>query len=190
MRNYIQRGDTLTVTAPYALTSGQGCQVGNIFGLSVNNQSVGDSTELVVQGVFDLAKDGSTFASGAKVYWDNTQQLATANTLTAAGVANKEIGVAVLDQPSGVAAPGGQAGDPTVRVRLNPLGFGPVQASDTDSETGQEKDEPGQRLHQPGVRVDQRLIDDAGADGDQDRKQRPVPELRAGRAAREGHVFG
>ena len=132
MQNYVQRGDTLTVTAPYALTSGQGCQVGNIFGVSVNNQSISDSTELVVQGVFDLAKDGSTFTSGAKVYWDNTQQLATANTLTAAGVANKEIGVAVLDQPSGVAAPGGQAGDATVRVRLNPLGFGPVQAADTD----------------------------------------------------------
>ncbi|HZT32776.1 MAG TPA: capsid cement protein [Gemmataceae bacterium] len=132
MQNYVQRGDTLTVTAPYALTSGQGCQVGNIFGVSVNNQSVGDSTELVIQGVFDLAKDNSTFASGAKVYWDNTQQLATANTLTTAGVANKEIGFAVLDQANGVAAPGGQAGDATVRVRLNPLGFGPVQASDTD----------------------------------------------------------
>ena len=132
MQNYVQRGDTLTVTAPYALTSGQGCQVGNIFGVSVNTQSVGDSTELVVQGVFDLAKDASTFTSGAKVYWDNSQQLATANTLTAAGAANKEIGFAVLDQASGVAAPGGAGGDATVRVRLNPLSFGPVQAADTD----------------------------------------------------------
>ena len=49
-----------------------------------------------------------------------------------AGAANKETGFAVLDQPSGVAAPGGQAGDATVRVRLNPLSFGPVQAGDTD----------------------------------------------------------
>jgi len=132
MQNYVQRGNTLTVTAPYALVSGGGCQVGNIFGVSVNNQNVGDSSELVVEGVFDLAKDGSTFTSGAKVYWDNTQQLVTANTLTAAGVANKEIGFAVLDQANGVAAPGGQAADPTVRVRLNPLSFGPVQAADTD----------------------------------------------------------
>ena len=29
-------------------------------------------------------------------------------------------------------APGGLTGDATVRVRLNPLGFGPVQAADTD----------------------------------------------------------
>jgi hypothetical protein len=31
-----------------------------------------------------------------------------------------------------VNAPGGLTGDATVRVRLNPLGFGPVQAADTD----------------------------------------------------------
>jgi predicted RecA/RadA family phage recombinase len=132
MQNYVQRGNTLTVTAPYALVSGGGCQVGNIFGVSVNNQNAGDSTELVVEGVFDLAKDASTFGSGAKVYWDNSQQLVTANTLTAGGAPNKEIGFACLDQASGTAAPGAQAADPTVRVRLNPLSFGPVEASDTD----------------------------------------------------------
>ena len=132
MQNYVQKGNTLTVTAPYALLSGGGCQVGNIFGVSVNNQNVGDSTELVVQGVFDLAKDTSTFNSGDKVYWNNATQMATSSTLTAAGAANKEIGFACLDQASGTGAPGGQAADPTVRVRLNPLSFGPVQAADTD----------------------------------------------------------
>jgi predicted RecA/RadA family phage recombinase len=132
MQNYVQRGNTLTVTAPYALLSGGGCQVGNIFGVTVNTQSPGDSTELVVEGVFDLAKDGSTFVSGAKVYWDNSQQLATANTLTATGAPNKEIGFACLDQPSGVNAPGGQAADPTVRVRLNPIGLSPVGTADLD----------------------------------------------------------
>jgi|GEM_PF-162629 predicted RecA/RadA family phage recombinase len=132
MQNYIQRGNTVTVAAPYALVSGQGCQVGNIFGVAVNNQNLGDSTELVVEGVFDLAKDGSTFNSGDKVYWNNSTQQATSSTLTAAGGSNKEIGFAVLNTPSGVNAPGGQAADPTVRVRLNPLSFGPVQAGDTD----------------------------------------------------------
>ena len=132
MQNYVQRGNTLTVTAPYALTSGQGCQVGNIFGVAVNNQSTGDSTELVVEGIFDLAKDTSTFNSGDKVFWNNVTQLATSSTLTAAGASNKEIGYAVLSQPGGVNAAGGASGDATVRVRLNPLGFGPVQAADTD----------------------------------------------------------
>jgi predicted RecA/RadA family phage recombinase len=132
MQNYVQKGNTLTVAAPNALTSGQGCQVGNIFGVATNNQGIGDSTELVVEGVFDLAKDTSTFNSGDKVFWNNTTQLATSSTLTAAGASNKEIGYAVLSQPGGVNAAGGASGDATVRVRLNPLGFGPVLAADTD----------------------------------------------------------
>jgi predicted RecA/RadA family phage recombinase len=132
MQNYVQRGETLTVVAPYALLSGGGCQVGNIFGVSVNNQNLGDSTELVVEGVFDLAKDASAFVPGAKVYWDNTQQLATANTLTAAGAPTKEIGFAALSQPSGVNAPGGLTTDPTVRVRLTPTPLGPVGVADLD----------------------------------------------------------
>ena len=53
MQNYIQEGQTLTVVAPNALVSGGGCQVGNIFGVSVNNQNTGDASELVVEGVFD-----------------------------------------------------------------------------------------------------------------------------------------
>ena len=52
------------MTAPYALLSGGGCQVGNIFGVTVNSQNLGDSSELVVEGVFDLAKDASTFNPG------------------------------------------------------------------------------------------------------------------------------
>ena len=132
MQNYIQKGNTLTVVAPYALLSGGGCQVGNIFGVAVNNQNPGDATELVVEGVFDLAKDGSTFNPGDKVFWNNAAQQATASPLTAAGAANKEIGFAVPNQPDGTAAPGGQTTDATVRVRLIPLSFGPVQAADTD----------------------------------------------------------
>jgi len=132
MQNYIQKGNTLTVAAPYALLSGGGCQVGNIFGVAVNNQNLGDATEVVVEGVFDLAKDTSTFNPGDKVYWNNSTQQATSSPLTAAGASNKEIGFAVPNQPDGTVAPGGQTADATVRVRLNPLSFGPVQAADTD----------------------------------------------------------
>ena len=96
MQNYVQKGQTLTVVAPYALLSGGGCQVGNIFGVTVNSQNIGDSSELVVEGVFDLAKDTSTFNPGDKVFWNNTALQATSSPLTAAGVSNKEIGYAVL----------------------------------------------------------------------------------------------
>ena len=118
MQNYVQKGQTLTVAAPYNVTSGGGVLVsgtGYVFGIAVNTQNLGDSTEIVTEGVFDLGKDSSTFANGDYVYWDNTNKVATS---TATG--NKKIGVAVLSQPSGVNAAGGTSGDATVRVRLNP----------------------------------------------------------------------
>ena len=90
MQNYIQKGNTLTVAAPYALLSGGGCQVGNIFGVAVNNQNLGDATEVVVEGVFDLAKDTSTFNPGDKVYWNNSTQQATSSPLTAAGASTRK----------------------------------------------------------------------------------------------------
>jgi len=118
MQNYVQKGQTLTVTAPYNVTSGGGVLVsgtGYVFGIAVNTQNQADVMEIVVEGVFDLAKDASTFANGDYVYWDNTNKVATS---TATG--NKKIGVAILSQPSSVNAPGGNSGDATVRVRLNP----------------------------------------------------------------------
>ena len=114
MKNYVHKGETLTVVAPYAVSSGGGVKLGNLFGVAVNNQNQGDSTEIVVMGVFDLAKDTSTFSSGDAVYWDDTNKVATS---TSAG--NMVIGTAELAQASGVAAPGGAQADPTVRVRLN-----------------------------------------------------------------------
>ena len=117
MKNYIQRGETVTVTAPYTVLSVGGILVagtGHIFGVAVNNQSSGDSTEVLTEGVFDLSKDTSTFAEGDYVYWDNTAKLCTST-----ATSNTKIGVAALTTPSGVNAPGGLSGDATVRVRLN-----------------------------------------------------------------------
>jgi predicted RecA/RadA family phage recombinase len=119
MMNYVHRGDTLTVTAPYNVTSGQGALVGNIFGIAVNTASSGASLELQLVGVFDLAKDTSTFADGDKVYWDNVNYVATS-----AATSNREIGMADLVQANGTDASGGNSGDATVRVRLNASSLG------------------------------------------------------------------
>ena len=113
MKNYVQRGDTLTIVAPYALFSGNGCRVGNLFGVASYDALIGASAEIVTQGVFDLTKDGSTFATGDLVYWDDVAKKATSTV-----GANLLIGQATLDQASGTAAPGGLTGDATVRVRL------------------------------------------------------------------------
>jgi len=119
MQNYVQQGKTVTIVAPYSVNSGGGVQVsgtGYVFGVAVNTQNQGDSMEIVVEGVFDLVKDASTFANSDYVYWDNTNKVATS---TATG--NKKIGIALLSQASGVNAPGGNSADATVRVRLNPV---------------------------------------------------------------------
>ena len=114
MQNYVHKGETLTVVAPYAVNSGGGVKVGNLFGVAVYNAVQGASLEIVAVGVFDLAKDTSTFNSGDAVYWDDTNKVATS---TSAG--NLVIGTAELAQASGVNAPGGAQADPSVRVRLN-----------------------------------------------------------------------
>ena len=122
MTNYVQRGITLTVTAPYNVPLNGGCRVGNIFGVVVGELTYppsgyaavsGASCEIVVEGVFDLAKDSSTFSSGDLVYWDNVNYVATSTVGS-----NLLIGQATLTQASGTAALGGASGDATVRVRL------------------------------------------------------------------------
>jgi predicted RecA/RadA family phage recombinase len=106
MTNYIQDGDTITVAAPATVLSGAGVLLGSIFGVASGDATSGASVEIMVEGVFDLAKDTSTFATyGLLVYWDDSAKKVT----TTVG-SNKMIGVT-----AGTAA----TGDATVRVRLN-----------------------------------------------------------------------
>jgi predicted RecA/RadA family phage recombinase len=115
MTNYVQRGDTLTVKAPYAVTSGAGMKIGAaIFAVAAIDASTNDVIEAAVEGVFDLAKDTSTFADGDVVYWDNT-----AKKVTSTSTSNLKIGVVALQLPDGTSAVGALTGDATVRVRLN-----------------------------------------------------------------------
>ena len=115
MVNYIQKGDTLTVKAPYAVSSGGGMKIGAaMFGVAAIDAVLNDIIEASVEGVFDLAKDTSTFADGAIVYWDDT-----AKKVTSTSTSNLKIGVAALIQPDGTSALGGATGDATARVRLN-----------------------------------------------------------------------
>ncbi len=108
MKNFVQEGETLTLTAPYAVTSGLGALVGSIFGVAVGDVANGAEGEFKVEGVFDLVKAASqAWTVGAKVYWDNTNKVCTT---TASG--NTLIGVAVVAVGSG-------AGETIGCVRLN-----------------------------------------------------------------------
>lgn len=78
MKNYIQKGCTLTLVAPYDRLSGQGMLVGSIFGVASYDVLSGAPVEAEVKGVFALAKvSAQAWAVGGKIYWDNSAKLAT-----------------------------------------------------------------------------------------------------------------
>jgi predicted RecA/RadA family phage recombinase len=108
MKYYVQPGNIITLTAPYAVTSGDGLLVGSIFGVASGTVALGDPVETAVEGVYDPKKVASqAWAAGDKIYWDNTARQTT-KTLTA----NTLIGVATE-------AVAGGATDLIGRVRLN-----------------------------------------------------------------------
>lgn len=99
MKNFLQPGHTLTVTAPYALASGDGCLVGSIFGVSCGAYANGATdAEIRVEGVFELPTLGTdTPSQGALAYWDNGNKRCTT---TASG--NTKIGVFTTAKANGV----------------------------------------------------------------------------------------
>lgn len=108
MKNYVQPGNTITLTAPYDVASGDGLLVGAIFGVATGAAVNGNPIEAALVGVFDLTKVGSqAWAVGDKIYWDNTAKQATKTPTS-----NTLIGVAIEAVGSG-------AGETIGRVRLN-----------------------------------------------------------------------
>ena len=107
MKNYIQNGDMITVTAPVGgVTSGQGVLVGSLFGVVAATAPEGDAVEIATTGVFDLPKDAATIIDlGDRVAWDNT-----AKEIAQPGVGLYPVGIAVMTAGNGTT---------TVRVRLD-----------------------------------------------------------------------
>jgi predicted RecA/RadA family phage recombinase len=108
MKNYVQSGKTITLTAPYAVSAGGGALVGAIFGVAANDVASGADGEFDLVGVFDLTREtgaSTGWTVGALIYWDNTNKR-----VTKTSTSNKLIGVA---------AAAAADGDATGRVRLN-----------------------------------------------------------------------
>ena len=104
-KNYVQKGENLTLAAPADVLSGAGVVVGSIFGIAMGNALSGASVDLATTGVFTMAKVSAlAIAVGDIVYFDNATKLVNK---TAAG--NTRIGLAV----TAAANPSG-----TVQVRL------------------------------------------------------------------------
>jgi len=106
MKNFVQAGENITVTAAAATTSGDGVKIGNLFGIASGDAETGDPLVLVTAGIFDMPKVAADdFTLGATVYWRSSDGLVTT---TSAG--NTKVGVAVSAAGNGAAS---------VRVRLN-----------------------------------------------------------------------
>lgn len=108
MKNYVQEGDRLDLTAPYAVTAGQGALIGATFGVAITDIANGAVGTFTTEGVFTLTKatGASTGgAQGALAYWNNTNR-----NVTASASGNTKIGVFTATCADA---------DATCRVRLN-----------------------------------------------------------------------
>jgi predicted RecA/RadA family phage recombinase len=91
MKNYIQAGETLDVTAPYAVLSGDGVKIGALFGIALADAAIGTAVRICTVGVVRGKKlSAQAWAVGDKVYWDDA-----AKNLTTVVGANILVGAAV-----------------------------------------------------------------------------------------------
>jgi predicted RecA/RadA family phage recombinase len=107
MKDFLQRGDMVTVTAPSGgVTSGQGVLIGNLFGVAATTAAEGESVEIATVGVYELPKLASAvITAGVRVAWDDT-----AKQVVLPDTGMVPIGIATVAAGNGVAA---------VRVRLD-----------------------------------------------------------------------
>jgi predicted RecA/RadA family phage recombinase len=107
MKNFIQDGNVVTVTAPSGgVKSGDGIVVGALFGICATDAAEAAEVEISVVGVFELPKASGQITEGQIVWWD-TSPGNVAN-VTGSGF-----------YPIGVAVRAAGTNDATVRVRLS-----------------------------------------------------------------------
>lgn len=117
MKNFVQSGSVLSVTAPADILSGAGVQVGKLFGVAATDALSGAVVQIQTEGVFSLAKlSTDDVAAGDLLYWDAGNDRLTKT----AGTGSKLLaGVAVEAAGNGVA---------TVKIKLGVHGIaGPAE---------------------------------------------------------------
>lgn len=83
MKNFVQPGRSLTVTAPADVTSGALVIVGTLFGVAFTDAASGDPVEIGTEGVFELLKTSAqAWGVGAAVYWDAENSVLTSTKST------------------------------------------------------------------------------------------------------------
>lgn len=106
MKNFIQSGENITLTAAADVASGSGVLVGSLFGVATGDAKLGDPVTIVRRGVFALEKTAAqAWGVGAKVFWNDTAKecttVASGNTLIGLAVQSaadpSDTGVVLLD---------------------------------------------------------------------------------------------
>lgn len=88
MKNFVHRGDTLTLTAPAGgIASGEGHVFGALFGVAATTAAAGEKVAVHMEGVFILPKAAGGLSEGQAIYWD-----AAAGKVTATSAGNTAIG--------------------------------------------------------------------------------------------------
>lgn len=71
MKNHVQRGDVITITAGADITSGQVVKVGRTLGVACHAASSGQPLEVAITGVYNVPKvSGAEIAAGEPLVWD------------------------------------------------------------------------------------------------------------------------
>ena len=93
MKNYVQTGDSLTLTPTIAVASGTGFLFGAaIFGVAKNDVAANAPGEFQTEGVVEIAKTAAlAVAPGDRVFWDPVGKAANKTV-----AAQQNIGVAIL----------------------------------------------------------------------------------------------
>lgn len=111
MKNFIQPGNTITLTAPAIVAGGGVVVVGSIFGVASGDAAVGADVEVALTGVFELPKvTTDAVAAGDKLYWDS----AAGKLTKTAGTGSKPL--------AGYAIVAAANGESTVRCRVQQTG--------------------------------------------------------------------
>lgn len=92
MKNFVQKGEFVTITAPAGgTTSGVGVLIGDLFGIATNTVGAGESTEVLTEGVVEIAKTSAlAIGVGDVLYWDNTNKV-----VNKTAASQKSVGIAV-----------------------------------------------------------------------------------------------
>lgn len=94
MKNFIQQGDTLTLTPAAAVASGVGYLFGTgLFGLATDDVVISTPGEFVTEGVVEIGKTSALAISiGDRLYWDATNKV-----VNKTATAQQCVGIAVAD---------------------------------------------------------------------------------------------